>query len=405
MSPTSYRTAPPRDRNDPDYDGPGCAPAMSGKRSARSRRPRAESGSMPSGPIAQPHPEGSPALPPRGDAARCDVRRTCRAPRRSAALSSQRDPSDGRTPTRRPIRWIPPIRIALRTFGEFLLMFAAVSRSLADPEITRGWRASSSRTRSRRTSCTASCSSRRRSGRSSIRRSTCAPTMSRSLPPSCARRGRERRSSSLPDLTRNFGAERAMRHGADSRGTDRSRCRSASRSAAMKRGSRRRLFADVFAYARAEGLRCVAHAGEADGPQSVRAAVELLGAERIGHGIAALRDPTPWSNCSRSSGSRSSLSRRRTRSRERRSTSIQHPYVDLDRRGCVVTIDCDDPTLFGTSIEAEYALVEGVAGAAALERYVRNAIRRQLRERPGEADDANRSSPRHSWNSRRRLRS
>jgi adenosine deaminase len=40
----------------------------------------------------------------------------------------------------------------------------------------------------------------------------------------------------------------------------------------------------------------------------------------------------------------------------------------------VVTIDCDDPAIFGASIEREYALVEQVAGAATLERYVRNAI-------------------------------
>ena len=50
------------------------------------------------------------------------------------------------------------------------------------------------------------------------------------------------------------------------------------------------LFADAFAFARAQGLHCVAHAGEASGAASVRDAVELLGAERIGHGIRALED-------------------------------------------------------------------------------------------------------------------
>ena len=43
-------------------------------------------------------------------------------------------------------------------------------------------------------------------------------------------------------------------------------------------------------------------------------------------------------------------------------------------RGCVVTIDSDDPALFDTSITGEYELVESTAGPAALERYVRNAI-------------------------------
>ena len=51
------------------------------------------------------------------------------------------------------------------------------------------------------------------------------------------------------------------------------------------------LFADAFDYARACGLHRVAHAGEGAGAHSVRDAIEVLGAERIGHGIRALDDP------------------------------------------------------------------------------------------------------------------
>ena len=49
-------------------------------------------------------------------------------------------------------------------------------------------------------------------------------------------------------------------------------------------------FADAFAFAKGAGLRLTAHAGESMGPESIWAALRL-GAERIGHGIAAARDP------------------------------------------------------------------------------------------------------------------
>src|SRR5690606_22865507 len=50
------------------------------------------------------------------------------------------------------------------------------------------------------------------------------------------------------------------------------------------------LFVDVFARARAEGLRLVAHAGEEGGPDYVWEAIDLLGVERIDHGNRALED-------------------------------------------------------------------------------------------------------------------
>jgi adenosine deaminase len=177
----------------------------------------------------------------------------------------------------------------------------------------------------------------------------------------------------LPDVTRNFGVERAME--------------TARTMAALTDldvvgislgGDERRfpaeLFIDVFAHARLRGLHCVAHAGEAGEAKSVRDAVELLHAERIGHGIRALPDRATVELLARR-GVALEICPTSNRLTGSALPEHPHPYVDFDRNGCVVTIDCDDPALFETSIAQEYALVEEVAGAAALQRYVRNAIR------------------------------
>lgn len=175
----------------------------------------------------------------------------------------------------------------------------------------------------------------------------------------------------IVDLTRNFGVERAMQIAAIAvqltdldvvgvgLGGDEARFPP-------------ELYEAPFAYARAHGLHCVAHAGEAAGSESVAAAIDILRAERIGHGIAALRDGR--------------LVRRLARDRialeicptSNMLTGAALPdrdaFVEFDRAGCIVTIDADDPAMFRTSIASEYALVESIAGSEALERFVRNAI-------------------------------
>jgi adenosine deaminase len=183
--------------------------------------------------------------------------------------------------------------------------------------------------------------------------------------------GGDARFGLIVDLTRNFGAENAMQmarlaeelagDGVIGVGLGGDELRFPPE-----------LFIDAFAYARAAGLHCVAHAGEAAGPQSVRAAVELLHAERIGHGIAALQDASVVE-----------LLRERqialeicptSNDRTGAALSGENAFERFDRAGCIVTIDADDPPMFGTSIEAEYARVEAACGPETLERFVRNAI-------------------------------
>ncbi len=113
-------------------------------------------------------------------------------------------------------------------------------------------------------------------------------------------------------------------------------------------------FRDVFAYARDGGLRLVCHAGETAGPESVWAAL-AIGAERIGHGIAAVRDPNlmkalrdrgvPLEICITSNA--------RTGAVESLSA---HPVRALYDAGVPITLNTDDPSLFGTSLPREFEI-------------------------------------------------
>jgi adenosine deaminase/aminodeoxyfutalosine deaminase len=113
------------------------------------------------------------------------------------------------------------------------------------------------------------------------------------------------------------------------------------------------LFREVFSEARAMGLHVVAHAGEACGPESVRQALEALGAERIGHGLTAVRDPAllallrqrqvPLEVCLTSNLATGVLER-----------IEDHPLLHFLDAGVAVTLNSDDPAMFGTDLVNEY---------------------------------------------------
>ena len=115
------------------------------------------------------------------------------------------------------------------------------------------------------------------------------------------------------------------------------------------------LFREVFGEARAMGLHVVAHAGEACGPESVRQAVEAMGAERIGHGLTAARDSAvlallrdrriPLEVCLTSNVATGALRR-----------IEDHPLRQFLDAGLVVTLNTDDPAMFGTDLVNEYLL-------------------------------------------------
>jgi adenosine deaminase/aminodeoxyfutalosine deaminase len=113
------------------------------------------------------------------------------------------------------------------------------------------------------------------------------------------------------------------------------------------------LFVDIFREAREAGLRLTAHAGEAVGPESIRKAIELLGAERIGHGLTAIQDPKvmallrgrriPLEVCPTSNVATGLVARLE-----------DHPLPRFLDAGLVVTLNSDDPAMFGTSLQEEF---------------------------------------------------
>lgn len=134
-------------------------------------------------------------------------------------------------------------------------------------------------------------------------------------------------------------------------------------------------FKDVFQYARDHGLHLVCHAGETAGPESVWAALEI-GAERIGHGIAAARDArlmahlrerkVPLEVCITSNvrtGAVPSLK--------------AHPVRVLYDAGVPITLNTDDPALFGVTLGGEYELARREFGfiGGELDGIVENGFR------------------------------
>ncbi len=115
-----------------------------------------------------------------------------------------------------------------------------------------------------------------------------------------------------------------------------------------------RWFKDVFGFARKSGLHLTAHAGESMGPESIWDALEL-GAERVGHGIAAARDPAlmchlrerniPLEICITSNLVTGVVKR-----------IEHHPVRQLFDAGVPIVLNSDDPAMFRCSLTGEYRL-------------------------------------------------
>ena len=124
----------------------------------------------------------------------------------------------------------------------------------------------------------------------------------------------------------------------------------------LEQGNEAEIFQEIFQFAKEKGFRCHAHAGEGDGPISVRNTIDLLKAERIGHGVRSIEDiqlieilvdrnihleVCPTSNIRTGIYSSYDL----------------HPIRKLFDLGVNISVNSDDPTFFNCTIESEYLLL------------------------------------------------
>lgn len=133
-------------------------------------------------------------------------------------------------------------------------------------------------------------------------------------------------------------------------------------------------FRDIFALAREKEIPFTVHAGEAAGPESIRAALEF-GAVRIGHGIAAARDEKLLDELR---DKRIVVETCPTSNLQTKAVSDirEHPVRLFLEHGILVTVNTDNMTVSGTTIKREFELLQEQLGLTEKEKQqlMRNAV-------------------------------
>ena len=132
-------------------------------------------------------------------------------------------------------------------------------------------------------------------------------------------------------------------------------------------------FAEAFRIARGEGLRATAHAGEHRPADTILQAIEMLGLERVGHGIRAVESQDVMRQLAEAQmplefclGSNLALDLCRSVTR--------HPVGILADAGCTIVLGTDDPGFFDTDIAKEHALALQANPRLGFETVSANAI-------------------------------
>jgi aminodeoxyfutalosine deaminase len=135
-------------------------------------------------------------------------------------------------------------------------------------------------------------------------------------------------------------------------------------------------FKPHFEAARAAGLRSLPHAGETTGPETVWDALRVLGAERIGHGTSSAQDPDLLAHLA-SQGIPLEVCPSSNVATRAVATLQEHPLRAFRDAGVVVTINSDDPPMFGTTLNREYEIAAELLrlDEAAVAELARTAVR------------------------------
>jgi aminodeoxyfutalosine deaminase len=160
-------------------------------------------------------------------------------------------------------------------------------------------------------------------------------------------------------------------------------------------GVPRAQFRPHFDAARAAGLHSVPHAGETTGPETVWESLGLLGAERIGHGTSSAQDARLLAHLAEHGIALEVCLSSNVATRAVASLA-EHPLRAFVDAGVTVTINSDDPPMFGTSLNQEYAVaadlldldeagVADLARAAVRASFAEEDLKRRLL---AEIDDA-----------------
>lgn len=121
-------------------------------------------------------------------------------------------------------------------------------------------------------------------------------------------------------------------------------------------------FAALFARARAAGLPATVHAGEAAGPESVREALDVLHATRLGHGVALARDPGLLARARDAGVVLECCLTSNLQTGAVTGGVAGHPFDALRRAGVAVTLNTDDPGVSGITLSGELALAASTWG-------------------------------------------